>query len=522
MIHPKIRAGMAVLASAAVIASLGLTATSANAVTGKTLTVAYNGEPAPNGLDPILYANDQTLLFGSLYDSLFLPNGQGGVKSNLVKSYVLTTDKKNLLLTIRKGIKFTDGTTLTPQVIKNNLDRRLSDPDQKLIAYNSFRATQGNEISNVSVDGDTVQIEFATAQFNAPYLFSQDAGLILCQKALDDANWLKTHACGTGAYRLNKIVSGSSYTVTKKSNYWNSAAYPFAKVVYKIIANDQARANAVATGQVDLARVTQKNLSVLKAKKTGIVAFGGKIYELTWWGGGQNPAFGPQKGTKKWSNLNVRLALSYGTDRKAFVRQLFPGDRATANFIPKGDPGFNSALDTKYAYNPTKARQLLTAEGVTMQSPLEIEVVAAPGSDTAPLVALKTQWAQIGVNLTVTVAGQIGQFYGAVASEAFGPNDVPNQGSLTFLANVTGSVTASYGNLAGTRDATVDAAQAAALASPNATKLKSLNNALVDQAWVMPIKEGYDYLGYNTKSIKKVKSTTGYVWPILSDIKSVN
>jgi len=519
MIHPKIRAGLAVLASAAVIASLGLTATAANAVTGKTLTVGYNGEPAPTGLDPIFYSNDQTLLFGSMYDSLFLPVGKSGVKANLATQWLLTNGKKTLNLTIRSGVKFSDGTALTAQVVKNNLDRRLSDEGNKLIAYNSFKADGSNEITSVAVDDDTLQINFKDPQTNAAYLFSQDSGFIICQKGLDDATWLQTHACGTGAYTLQSAVKGSSYTVVKKANAWNASKYPYAKVVYKIIANDQARANAVATGQIDFARVTGKTLSVLKAKKAGISYLGGKIYELTWWGGGQNPAFSPPQPSEKWNDLNVRLALSYGTDRKALVRQLFPGDSATANFVPKGEAGYSSSLNTKYAYNPTKARQLLAAAGA---SDLAMEVIAAPGSDTAPLNALKAQWAKIGVTLTVTTAANIGQFYGAVASEPFGPNDIPNSGTSTFLANVSGSVAGGYGNLAGTKNATVDDALTAAIASSTTANLVKLNKALVDQAYVMPIKEGFDYLGYDKKSIKRIKSSSGYIWPILSDIKPLH
>ncbi|WP_256007107.1 ABC transporter substrate-binding protein [Pedobacter deserti] len=63
--------------------------------------------------------------------------------------------------------------------------------------------------------------------------------------------------------------------------------------------------------------------------------------------------------------LKVRQAINYAIDRSKLVRYLRNGVGipATAGFIPKGMPGFDTAAVKGYHYNPEKAAQLLREAG---------------------------------------------------------------------------------------------------------------------------------------------------------------
>ncbi len=508
MARPVIR-GVAFAAAAAMLATLGV-ASAAQAATTDNLVIGYDSDPAPSGYDPVLYGNGQRLFFESMYDSLFYPNGKGGVTAGLASNPVQSNSDKTLTFTVRSGIKFTDGTVLTADVVKANLDRR-SKSKEGLTSYTSFDKGGSNEITDVTVSGNNVVVTFAKAQDKAAKLFTEAAGSVVCAKGLTNAKWLETNPCGTGVYSLAKgTIKGNTYKLTQKAAHWNKVKFVYKSLTYKVLLDNQARANALIGKQVAVAIPAGRTADLLKTKGVSLIANGGSIYMLIFWNGGQNPAFKP---AGAWKDKNVRLALSYGTDRKAFVTQLFKGDNATANLIPKGKPGYDAALDSAYAYNPTKAKALLEAADVKN---LEMTIVTS-AAEQSSMQALKAQWAKIGVTLNIKIAANTGEIFDAVGTEPFGPFEA----KIDNLAGMSAGVFVNgFGNFAGTKNAAIQGALGAVFAGESPEKIRALNQALVNEAWVMPIKEGFQYLGFNSSAIKKpVLNGSGSIWPMLADIK---
>jgi peptide/nickel transport system substrate-binding protein len=227
------------------------------------------------------------------------------------------------------------------------------------------------------------------------------------------------------------------------------------------------------------------------------------------WNGGQNPP-GPKPLV---GDKNVRLALSYATDRAAIVKSLYKGDRATANYIPKGAPGYDATLDATYAYNPTKAKQLLAAAGV---SGLTLETLYGDPSQAAFFTTLTAQWAKVGVTLKARLAANTGELFGAVGSEAFGIFDATIDQPAGFAAGV---LVNGFGNFMHTKNAAVEGSLGAAFGNPGAASLKALNNALVNEAWIMPYREGQSYTGYNKKTVRAPKPGVDGPNPMLIGIR---
>ncbi|MEY4434542.1 MAG: hypothetical protein RIR16_582, partial [Actinomycetota bacterium] len=124
MIRPILRR-VAAIAAAALVLTGGVSG-AANAAT-RTLTIGDVADPAPSKYDPNAYSDAQALFFETLYDQLFIktaPASAKGVKGGLVTSHTLSADKTSLTMTIRSGVKFTDGSTLDADTVKANLERR--------------------------------------------------------------------------------------------------------------------------------------------------------------------------------------------------------------------------------------------------------------------------------------------------------------------------------------------------------------------------------------------------------------
>jgi peptide/nickel transport system substrate-binding protein len=102
--------------------------------------------------------------------------------------------------------------------------------------------------------------------------------------------------------------------------------------VFKVITDAQALANAVVSGQVDVAgQLDPTTVDLVKSRKS-IAQVGGTIvgFPVADKTGATNPAF---------AKPQVRLALSYAIDRATLVKQLHPGRRRRPSCSRRRPPG---------------------------------------------------------------------------------------------------------------------------------------------------------------------------------------
>src|SRR5215216_2607551 len=76
-------------------------------------------------LDPVLNdANVDIWILTNLYDTLLQPTADGkGINPGLATEYKIADDGLTFSLTLRKGIKFSDGSDITVDDVKWSLDR---------------------------------------------------------------------------------------------------------------------------------------------------------------------------------------------------------------------------------------------------------------------------------------------------------------------------------------------------------------------------------------------------------------
>src|ERR1700709_497776 len=116
---------MKTIARAALVAALLLgTSASAYAVErGGTMT--YGRYADSLFLDPVLNdANVDIWILSNLYDTLLLPTDDGqSVKAGLATDWKVADDGLSVALTLRDGIKFSDGSPITAEDVKWSLER---------------------------------------------------------------------------------------------------------------------------------------------------------------------------------------------------------------------------------------------------------------------------------------------------------------------------------------------------------------------------------------------------------------
>jgi peptide/nickel transport system substrate-binding protein len=509
----QVSLAIAALGAATAISACGSSGSTNSAHSARadasTVSIGTNADPAAFGYDPAnLSGGGEITFFQALYSSLFTTTSAGTVKPQLATGYTFSAGKTVLTLKLRQGVKFTDGTTLTSTLVKENLDRR-SNP--LLGAYGMFGKGGSAEILNVAAPSpSTVVITFAKPEASAPSLLADDAGRIVGGKAITNPKMLMTTPDGSGPYTLSSsgTVQSSTYTLAKNSSAWDASSFPYPAIVFKVLQNSQTMANALVSGQVQVAQLDPSTVSFVKSKDS-VVGFSGTIYA--------SPLF-DKNGTisKAFASVKVRQALSMAVNRKA-IAKLHPGAVATASFFPPGTQGYDSGLESAYAYNPAKAKQLLAEAGyphgfsftdITVGDQMDID-----------LQAIQQDWQDIGVHMTIQHATSYAAGLQAQSTTPLGYNDFTiGRDPLGFVNSFL--LGGTFNPQHAVSPQIQSALQVAESGNGNSdvAALKNLDDAVVNQGWVLTVYEQPAYIGYNTSQVQAPQSSGSSVFPQLSSI----
>jgi peptide/nickel transport system substrate-binding protein len=475
-----------------------------------TLTFAYDADAAPTGYDPLLYSQGQFTFFSALYDALFVTAADGSIEPSLAESFENNAENTQTTLTLREGVTFADGSELTAELVKANLDRR-SDAD--LEAYGAFAPGGASEITDVQApDPRTVVISWAKPQASPDSSLVDTAGIIVGPDGVADPASLETTPDGSGAYTLNADDStrGSSYTLEKNDEAWNADEWAYDTIVFNVITDAQALANAVVSGQADVATILDPaTIELVESRQTTVKA-GGTIvgFPVTDKTGATNPAFASEQ---------ARLAIGYAIDREGLVEDLHPGARPTSQLFPEAAGGFDEALDEEFGYDPDKAKQLLAEAGFADGFEFNYTVLGQPDEDA---VAIQGQLAEVGITMNFVTATSTDQVFAAVRTDPviFGPFSVGAQ-PQGFVA---GALYGGFMNMQGAKEPEIDASLGAALGATGDAQeqaLTDLNRAITSNGWFVPVYEDFTYTGFNAQKVAEpaYAGTNNYL--VLSEIQ---
>jgi peptide/nickel transport system substrate-binding protein len=506
------RRGAVVVSAALLVGSLAAcssgTGASGSSSDSTKLTIGFQSDPAALGYDPLKYSDGQREFFEGLYGTLFdlKPNGSTG--PGLATSFSYNSTNTVLTLTLKQGVKFSDGSVLDAALVKANLDRRT---DTALSAYSAIAPGGASEVTSVAVvSPNQVAITFKAPQPGFQNNLTSVEGMIVGKSAIANPASLSATPDGSGPYTLDKsTVKSSSYVLDKNASSVDAANYPYKTIVFKPITDPQALANALVSGQVDTTQLDASTVAFVKSKGVKVAQVGGTVDSMLTFDkiGKIVPAFGSEQ---------VRQALQTAIDRKGLVAALHKGEIPAWNALPSASPGFTTSLNSEFAYNPAKAKKMLAAAGYP--NGFTFTVIASPDTET-DLQAVQKNFAAIGVTMNVKLATSTAEAFAAVQTTALGnlplnwANPVGNMYGVFF----------GFANSQNAKDPQLSAATGAVAAAKSPTEeaaaLKSLNERLVQSGWDMPLYELLNSQGYNSAKLAPVAFAGTNQFPLLSSFK---
>ncbi|MEU9949807.1 ABC transporter substrate-binding protein [Streptomyces sp. NPDC047939] len=331
------------------------------------------------------------------YDSLIRLGPKGKFVPGLATSWKYVGEgNREFQLTIRKGVKFADGTPVTVDAVVKSLKFTFADPASPV-------APTVGKVNSVEASGaDTVTIKLAESNPSLEWILSSTAhtSSVISAKGLANSKALGHRTFGAGPYVLDEkaTVSNDHYTYTPNPHYYNKSAIRYAKIVIKVVSSPNAALSLLKTGAADVA---QGDVNTVQSAKSANL----KTYSTLVAQTGIMLTDKAATGAKPLSNKLVRQALNHAIDRKTIVEGLLHGTGKPVNQV--GTPGTPDYLDSeadRYAYDPEKAKSLLAQAGYPNGFRASMVVFNAnpPTGDVAQAVV--SDWAKIGVKVDVVNA----------------------------------------------------------------------------------------------------------------------
>lgn len=333
----------------------------------------------------------------TIYDTLTIPDENGDYVPWLAESVTPNDDFTRFTIELREGVKFHDGSNLTAEVVKNNLDAfRGAYPARKPLLF----VFVYDNIAEVNVTGPlTVEVAMNRPWPAFPaYLYLNGRFGISAQAQLDDAERCDTNLIGTGPFMLEEWKLNDHLTARRNPDYWNQP-YPYLdEIEYRPIIEGAQRVNAIQTGEINVmhtsgpmfikdlrALAEQGDIELVESDEQGEVT-----YVML---NASRPPF---------DNLTARQALAYAGDREGLNEIINEGitRNASGPFAP-GNVGYLD--DAGYPeHDLERAKELVAQYEEETGRPLEYTLWHAAGAEVLESAQLLKEYAE-AAGATVTL-----------------------------------------------------------------------------------------------------------------------
>jgi ABC-type transport system substrate-binding protein len=369
---------------------------------GGTLTVARPLDSL--ALDPYRDSSATgTWVYGLIFEPLLTLTPDMKVRPGLASASRITSPT-SVRLTLRRGVKFHDGTPLDARAVKAHFDRMFN------ASAPGVWASFAGPIKAAEVVGDyTVRIE--TKEPFSPILANLAGvhGGIVSPTAV--RRWgedFGRNPVGTGPFKFVEWRSRDRIVLARNDDYWGEKP-ALERIVFRVIPEASARMIALRTGEVDMVLVPPvEELPALERDRNFTVSVNTStrtVFII------MNMSQSPM------DDERVRRALIVGTNRKGILDNIVQGAGSAANDIMAAGI-FGHApvrLDTRYPYDPRRARELLGAadfrpgrDGIMERggSPLVLSMISSRGrfpKDAEIAEAFQAQMREIGVRVDLQI-----------------------------------------------------------------------------------------------------------------------
>jgi len=345
-------------------------------------------------------------IHASVYESLVYYNSKSFKPEPLLAESWNQVSPTQLRVTLRKGVKFHDGSPFTADDAVFSLERAMA----KTSNFNVY--TQG--ITKVNKVNDHT-IDIITGGAN-PVLVNQLTELRMMSKAwaeknnsvapkdikTQEENFAHRNAMGTGPFMLKEWQPDQKMVLVRNPNWWGKMDGNVTEIVYSPIKATATRMAALLSGEVDfvldpspqdLPRVrANNNLTVIDGVENRTIFLGMDQHR-------EELVGSSVKGKNPLKDVRVRKALYQAIDIETIHRVTMRGQsQVTGALVAPQVAGWNESVHKRFPFDVAAAQKLLADAGY--KDGFEVDF-ACPNNryinDEQICQAITAMWAKVGV-----------------------------------------------------------------------------------------------------------------------------
>lgn len=166
----------------------------------------------------------------------------------------------------------------------------------------------------------------------------------------------ETHV-GNGPFMLSQWVHGEKLVI-EPNPFWFGESPSLSRIEFFIIEDDVAAFQAYQANELDVVTVPPAALEQVSAAGSPFANQLSIEPDLATFALFMNYRTAP------FDNQMVRKAFGTAIDRNAYTNGVLAGGGVpTTSWVPPGQPGYNADLGSQYAFDASKAKQLLAGAG---------------------------------------------------------------------------------------------------------------------------------------------------------------
>lgn len=387
-----------------------MTPTAANSLPSLTWWLYYR---APQGLDPLKVADyPESMILSNLCEGDLRLDPGFKLAPALVTSYKYATPTK-VVLTVRQGVKFWNGTPMTAADVAFSLERNLEP------SVGSLWSGWVTQIKSVIQTGRyQVTINLKRPDTTPIEQLSEGEGIVISkQYYLAHKSTYGTQSGSimcTGPFKLQSWTQ-NQLVIVRNDNYWNKAMLPKTKKITFVWPTDPGQVTAgFQAGSFD------GGYEIQPAQYSSLLhTNAGQMYI-----GNENMTFAfdwiQSTGTGPMASAKVRLALSDVIDRAAIAKSIYDGEAAPAYAL--AGPGYwgyerneFAAAYKQYEHGPNigAAKKLLQQAGPIAKQPLGMVVESSDPLQVEEASIIQQEGNQVGMHIHV-IAMPAAEFASAI------------------------------------------------------------------------------------------------------------
>ena len=424
--------GVAVIVASAACSSGGTGSTSPSSSSaaisvsqpkqGGSITVleskGYSGD-WPYGLDPAtnVDAVPNQDMMEAIYGQLFMLGPGGKIEPDLATGYSFSPDAKTVTITLRQGVKFTDGTPFNAQAVLYNWNRDFGPLAVKagIAPRWTVARTDPKDPTSAPVKGAIV----ATGPYTLVVHQNVPNAAFVNQLFDTIPTWIGSPAAieGMGEQSFAKmpvgagpfVVESDSYSnqvvVKRNPAYWQTGRPYLDQITFKTAGTDETALETMLAGGAQVYGGLGETALIDEAEQHFQVLDqpGTSPYDLQ-----LNTAIAP------FNNAKAREAIYAATDFAPILQHIF-GNRypVVEGFTGPGGICYQQYVPGYQGYNLTLAKQLVQQSGLDKVT-INLGTISSSPVAVETTQALATEWAAVGIKTTLqsyVLNGLIQAFY---------------------------------------------------------------------------------------------------------------